>query len=117
MKLALIAVVFMAAALPAFADGGCTQTDGQQGMWNGTTADDDGCTTPTEYAVMFSPDGLLQAGVIVGYTDAGNGNVTLDFGAGVVNTVKGAALKRVVAADGVNGPTVEEWFNRVAGPR
>lgn len=37
-------------------DGACQQTDGQTGLWNGTTADDEGCITQAEYAALYPTD-------------------------------------------------------------
>lgn len=53
-----IAITILATALPASAatdlgDGACQQTNGETGLWNGTTADDDGCVTLAEYETMY----------------------------------------------------------------
>ena len=117
MKRITAIAIILSVALPAGAatdlgDGKCVQTDGVEGVWNGGPTSDDGCTTLDEYAENTSPEGLLADGIIVGYEDAGDGTVVLDFGAGVKNTVKADPLDRVVAANhGDPGPTVREWFD------
>ena len=64
MKRILLTVgLIVAFALPVSAttdlgNGVCLQDDGQLGLWDGSTADDDGCTTGPEYAVMFGPEAL-----------------------------------------------------------
>lgn len=112
-------------AFPAWGDtvdlgNGVCEQDGELGVFNGTTADAEGCVTPAEYAVMFSPDGLLESGVIVGYETVGE-EAVLDFGDGTTASVKVKALDRKLAAGPdpePEAPTVQEWFDsRVAGPR
>ena len=56
-----LVAMFMVLALVSQAatdlgDGACQQTDGQTGLWNGTTADDDGCITQAEYAELYPTD-------------------------------------------------------------
>jgi len=48
--------VFPVQAADDLGNGACQQTTGEVGLWNGTTADDEGCITPTEYAVMYQSD-------------------------------------------------------------
>lgn len=78
--------------------GVCQQSDGQQGMWNGTTADDAGCVTPTEYQTMFSPPGLLEAGVITSWSTAGDGEAVIVLVSGVSVTVAYDPMDRPLAA-------------------
>lgn len=101
-------------------DGTCVQSDGQTGVWNGTTADDDGCITPAEYEVMYSAANLLEVGVIEGYTVNDDGTTTLHFDHGVSNTVATNPLDRIVAVNPELEPdalTVREWFQQPFGPR
>lgn len=62
-RVTIVVTLLVGMSLPAMAatdlgDGACQQTDGQTGLWNGTTADDDGCVTQAEYAAMYpSADG------------------------------------------------------------
>ena len=118
MRRLLAAVLIIGFALPASAaadqgDGVCLQEDGQAGLWDGSTTTDDGCTTPAEYEVMFSPTGLLDSGVVVGYESNEDGTATLDFGP-VKNMVKSNPLERTVAANRDEvGPTVREWFGQL----
>ena len=59
MKTIVYVVVLFALTLPAAAavdlgDGACRElSTGEQGLWNGTTADDDGCVTLTEYEAVY----------------------------------------------------------------
>jgi len=64
MKYLVIGALLVGFALPAAATtdlgaGVCVQADGQPGVWNGTSTDDDGCVTVDEYAAMF-PEGLAS---------------------------------------------------------
>ena len=63
LALALIASLAMsgtALAATDLGDGACQQTDGQTGLWNGTTADDDGCVTLAEYEAMYGdPEAIV----------------------------------------------------------
>lgn len=43
-----------------YGNGHCLQTDGQVGVWNGTTADDEGCITESEYVEMYGTEALEQ---------------------------------------------------------
>ena len=79
--------------------GVCEQTDGEIGMWNGTTGDDDGCVTPAEYAVMYSIDNLIAAGVVTDPIDNGDGTTTVT-GLGVRYSITTDAAFRSVAFDG-----------------
>ena len=92
-------------------DGQCVQDDGAKGLWNGSSADDEGCTTTAEYETRFSAPGLLENGVIEDYTVNSDGTTTLDFG-NVKSTVKSNPLDRPVAASSLDpdAPTVREWF-------
>jgi len=101
-------------------DGTCVQSDGQVGVWNGTTADDDGCVTPAEYEAMFSAANLLVVGVIEGYTVHEDGTTTLYYSYGGNTTVATNPLDRIVAVNPAlepDAPTVREWFENPYGPR
>jgi hypothetical protein len=77
----------------------CAQADGQVGWLNGTTADDAGCITESEYRSLFSPEGLAEAGVLDGVTDNGDGTVSGMLTAnGIVITIKSNPLDRPAAA-------------------
>jgi len=80
-----------AAATTDLGGGRCQQTDGITGIWDGSTADDDGCITRLEYAEMFSLENLLALGVIEGFVDHGNGVITVYYpsygGPPVVGTI------------------------------
>lgn len=54
--LILVFGVGVANAATDLGDGACQQTDGQTGLWNGTTADDEGCITQAEYQVAYPTD-------------------------------------------------------------
>ena len=53
MKLILALLLTFSPAAIDLGDGACQQSDGQTGLWNGTTADDDGCVTLVEYEEMY----------------------------------------------------------------
>ena len=96
--------------------GVCQQTDGQLGMWNGTTADDDGCVTDAEYEQLYSAANLVDAGVIDSYTDNGDGTTTLDFGGDVRSTVETNPLDRTIAVGPEpepDAPTVRDIFDQL----
>ena len=61
-------VLVLAFAAPALAedldDGHCVQSDGQVGVSNGSTADNEGCITAEEYQDIYSVANLLEDGVI-----------------------------------------------------
>lgn len=126
-RLLTATAILMAIAVPAFADdevapprtspveaqpADCVQSDGQPGVFiNGQGTDDDRCLTADEYSALFSADGLLNAGVIVGSADNGDGTTTLDFGNGVVNTIPSDPLDQIVSANSElepDAPTVRE---------
>lgn len=59
----LMALTIWALAIPASAtvdlgNGFCAQDDGAQGVWDGTTADDEGCVTEAEYVASFGVEAL-----------------------------------------------------------
>ena len=58
----LVALVIMFGAVD-LGDGACQQTDGQTGLWNGTTADDDGCVTLAEYEEMYGAPEVIVVSV------------------------------------------------------
>lgn len=93
------ALVVLVIALPAAAFD-CTQSDGQPGWRNGTTANDAGCITEAEYAELYSVDGLVGAGALTGVVDNGDGTVTgIDSLTGVAITIISSPLDRPVAAN------------------
>lgn len=124
-RLLLVTLILFGMTTTAYAtedlgNGGCRQEDGQLGVWNGTTADDDGCVTPAEYEIIFSAESLMEAGVIEGYTTHEDGTTTLHFSEGVSNTVATNPLDRLVAVNPElepDAPTVGEWFLQPYGPR
>lgn len=62
--LAVVGLVLMF-AFPAQADEAtCVQTDGQIGVYNGSTTDDEGCITVAEYEVKFP--GMIDTQLVVG---------------------------------------------------
>jgi hypothetical protein len=93
----------------------CTQTDGQVGFYNGTTADDAGCITEAEYAETFSVPGLIDSGVLTDVIDNGDGTVTgIILGAPV--TLIGNPLERPLAATPrlePDAPTVGDYWNQL----
>ena len=123
MKLVIITVLLI--SLPAFAaedtgNGTCVQSDGQTGLWDGTTPDDEGCITPVEYEAMFSAANLLEVGEIDNFTVNVDGTTTLHFEYGGNNTVATNPLDRSVAVNPELEPdalTVREWFHQPYGPR
>lgn len=116
--LAYVAILTLIAwvSLPAqgatdLGNGVCEQTDGQQGLWNGTTADDDGCVTPAEYEQMYSAENLKDVGVIEDYTVNDDGTTLLEFGEGISNIVPTNPFDRVIAVNPElepDAPTVRE---------
>jgi len=62
----VILVVPVPAGATVDAGGGvCVQTDGQVGLWNGSTADDAGCVTLAEYTATFGVE-VLDDQLVVG---------------------------------------------------
>lgn len=107
--LAVVSALSMG-TLPALAtedigNGQCLQDNGVVGVWNGTTADDGGCITEVEYAFLYSPKNLVNAGVIQSFEDNDDGAVTLDFGNGAKSTTMRDPLDRLVATDR-NDPSI-----------
>lgn len=49
-----------AGAAADIGEGVCVQDDGAVGVWNGSTADDEGCITVAEYQVRFGEKALDQ---------------------------------------------------------
>ena len=62
-SLALLALPLTASAATDLGDGACQQTDGVTGLWNGTTADDDGCITLAEYEAMYGDPEVITVTV------------------------------------------------------
>lgn len=58
----LLALVLLFGAVD-LGDGACQQSDGQTGLWNGTTADDDGCVTLAEYEAMYGDPEVIVVSV------------------------------------------------------
>jgi hypothetical protein len=93
------ALAILVIALPAVAFD-CTQSDGELGWLNGTTGDDAGCITESEYAELYSVDGLVDAGALSDVIDNGDGTVTgIDWLTGVAVTIISSPLDRPVAAN------------------
>jgi hypothetical protein len=102
---AFVAILFAPRADAA--DYGCWDA-GQQapGHYNGTTADDAGCITETDYAALYSLTALEEAGV---FTVNGDGTVT--FPSGAIGTIESDPFARPVAATPAlepDAPTVRE---------
>ena len=113
---AVAVITILLLALPAHAtedlgDGRCRQDDGQVGVWNGTTADDDGCVTPAEYEQMFSAENLLAVGVIESYQVNEDGTTTIRYPSGITVDIVSNPLDRPVAATPAlepDAPTVRQ---------
>ena len=107
MRKVIAAIMLMGLALPAAAieDPQC-QDDGVVGVLD--AAGD--CITPQEYTEMFAADALVEAGAIDGYTDNGDGTLTVDFG-GYTGQLVANPLDRLVSANSElepDAPTVGE---------
>ena len=59
----LLALVILFVPAVDLGDGACQQSDGQTGLWNGTTADDDGCVTLAEYEAMYGDPEVIVVSV------------------------------------------------------
>ena len=115
--LGVLVIIFMFMILSTVAQAyNCTQLDGQQGWLNGTTADDEGCITQSEYEFIYSDENLEQTGVVTDITDNGDGTFSglmADplWGTQTLVTVKNDPLDRPVAATPElepDAPTVRE---------
>lgn len=95
-------------------DGTCVQTDGQAGLFDGTSADDAGCITPAEYEAFTSVEGLADAGVLADVTDNGDGTVSaLVVSTGVVIDLIADPWARPLAATPSlepDSPTVGDYW-------
>jgi hypothetical protein len=93
----MAALVIVALALPAAATN-CTQSDGQAGWLDGTTADDAGCITADEYDQLYSIDNLVDAGVLTDVVDNGDGTATVSYALGGTGILIADPFDRPVAA-------------------
>jgi hypothetical protein len=93
-------------------DGVCVQDDGQLGRGNGTTSDDAGCITESEYEALYNPPALVDAGVLEDFVENGDGTITgRVVTTGAFATMIWNPLDRPVAATSrlePNAPTVRE---------
>ena len=100
-RITLAVLALLVLAIPAIAQTNevCQQTDGQWGVLNGTTGDDAGCITPSEYEQAFSVDNLLSEGIIVSAVPNGDGTVTVEYALGGIGILVADPLERPAAAN------------------
>ena len=122
--IALCAILFAFAVFAAGAEaaedlgqGACVQTDGQTGLWDGTTADDAGCITPDEYQELFSLPNLVAAGWLSDFEELEDGIAVVTFAYnGDQTVVETDPLDRIVAANPElepDAPSVRKVFTDV----
>lgn len=124
MKLVLaITALFALPALAGAATDGTCWDDGAQtwGVYNGTTGDDAGCVTPAEYSAMFSPPGLLEAGVISDWWMVSDTEAVIVYAdTGIQVVVEFEPMDRPLAATPVlepEAPAISVWWDTILAQR